>query len=89
MEDVIEIIRRYRAVTNLPLFAPPNAGTPARSGDAWSYPHTPDAMAAHLPALIEAGVTMIGGCCGTTPATIAAFRQVIDADRARSSARRN
>jgi 5-methyltetrahydrofolate--homocysteine methyltransferase len=89
MEDVIEIIRRYRAVTNLPLFARPNAGTPARSGDAWSYPHTPDALAGHLPALIEAGVTMIGGCCGTTPATIAAFRQVLDVDLARSSAQRS
>jgi hypothetical protein len=31
-------------------------------------------MAAFVPELIAAGVTMIGGCCGTTPAHVAAFR---------------
>ena len=35
-------------------------------------------MAAQLPLLLEAGASMIGGCCGTTPAHIAAFRPVID-----------
>jgi 5-methyltetrahydrofolate--homocysteine methyltransferase len=35
-------------------------------------------MAARLPELLEAGLSMVGGCCGTTPAHIAAFRQVID-----------
>jgi 5-methyltetrahydrofolate--homocysteine methyltransferase len=36
LDDTIEIVRRYRAVTDLPLFARPNAGTPTRDGD----PHT-------------------------------------------------
>ena len=35
-------------------------------------------MAAWLPELFKAGVAMIGGCCGTTPAYIAAFRKVVD-----------
>jgi methionine synthase I (cobalamin-dependent) len=72
MDAVIEIVRRYRAVTDLPLFARPNAGTPTRDGDRWVYPLTPQAMAARLPELLEAGVSMVGGCCGTTPGTIAA-----------------
>jgi 5-methyltetrahydrofolate--homocysteine methyltransferase len=79
MDDIIEIIRRYRAVTDLLLFARPNAGTPTKQGDRWIYPHTPKAMAARLPELLEAGVSMVGGCCGTTPGHIAAFREVIDA----------
>jgi 5-methyltetrahydrofolate--homocysteine methyltransferase len=79
MDDIIEIIRRYRRETDLPLFARPNAGTPTKQGDQWVYPHTPEAMAARLPELLEAGVSMVGGCCGTTPAHIAAFRPVIDA----------
>jgi 5-methyltetrahydrofolate--homocysteine methyltransferase len=79
MDDIIEIIRRYRAETDLPLFARPNAGTPMRQGDQWIYPHTPEAMAARLPELLEAGASMIGGCCGTTPEHIVAFRKVIDA----------
>jgi 5-methyltetrahydrofolate--homocysteine methyltransferase len=78
IDDIIEVIHRYRAATNLPLFARPNAGTPMKQGDRWNYPHTSEAMAARLPELLEAGVSMIGGCCGTTPAHIAAFRTVID-----------
>jgi 5-methyltetrahydrofolate--homocysteine methyltransferase len=83
IDDCAEILRRYRTVTDLPLFARPNAGTPTRVGDQWVYPHSPEQMAAKLPALLEAGATMIGGCCGTTPAHIAAFRPVIDAWNAR------
>jgi 5-methyltetrahydrofolate--homocysteine methyltransferase len=77
MDDIIEIIRRYRAMTDLPLFARPNAGTPTKQGDRWVYPHTPEAMAARLPELLEVGVSMVGGCCGTTPEHIAAFRNVL------------
>jgi 5-methyltetrahydrofolate--homocysteine methyltransferase len=79
MEEIIAIIRRYRRQTDLPLFARPNAGTPTKQGDRWIYPHTPEAMAARLPELLEAGVRMVGGCCGTTPEHIAAFRTVIEA----------
>jgi 5-methyltetrahydrofolate--homocysteine methyltransferase len=34
-------------------------------------------MAAFVPELIAAGVTMIGGCCGTTPAHVAALREAL------------
>lgn len=77
MDEIIEIIRRYRAETALPLFARPNAGTPTKQGEQWLYPHTPETMAARLPELLEAGVSMIGGCCGTTPEHIAAFHSVL------------
>ncbi|HEV3257534.1 MAG TPA: homocysteine S-methyltransferase family protein [Gemmataceae bacterium] len=78
MNEVIEVVRRYRQVTDLPLFARPNAGSPARVDGRWVYPHTSDRMAERLPELLEIGVAMVGGCCGTTPAHIAAFRPVID-----------
>jgi 5-methyltetrahydrofolate--homocysteine methyltransferase len=83
MDEVIEIVRRYRNETDLPLFARPNAGTPRREGDRWVYPLTPRAMAERLPELLEAGVRMVGGCCGTTPEHIAALRPVVDAWNAR------
>jgi 5-methyltetrahydrofolate--homocysteine methyltransferase len=70
-----EVLRRYRAVTDVPLFARPNAGTPT---DAGRYPFSPQDMAARLPLLLDAGAAMIGGCCGTTPEHIQAFRPVID-----------
>jgi len=78
MEDMAAILRRYRGVTDLPLFARPNAGTPARVAERWAYLYTAVDMAARLPALLDAGAAMVGGCCGTTPATIAAFRRVIE-----------
>jgi 5-methyltetrahydrofolate--homocysteine methyltransferase len=78
MGEVIEIVRRYRAVTDLPLFARPNAGTPRQEGGGWIYPHTPEAMASRLTELLEAGASMVGGCCGTTPEHIAAFRAVLE-----------
>jgi 5-methyltetrahydrofolate--homocysteine methyltransferase len=64
------------------LFARPNAGTPTPAG---TYPRTPKDMAARLPDLLEAGAVMIGGCCGTAPPYIAAFRPVIDAWNGRVS----
>ncbi len=83
MDEIIEIVRRYRKVTNLPMFARPNAGTPMKKGKRWLYPLTPEEMAARLPELLEAGVCMVGGCCGTTPAHIAAMRPIVDAWNAR------
>jgi 5-methyltetrahydrofolate--homocysteine methyltransferase len=78
IDDCAEILRRYRSVTDLRLFARPNAGTPKWEDGQWVYPHTPEQMAAQLPVLLAAGATMVGGCCGTTPAHIRAFRKVVD-----------
>jgi 5-methyltetrahydrofolate--homocysteine methyltransferase len=78
MDSCIEIVRHYRAITSKPIFVRPNAGTPKNVDGRWVYPHSPEEMADRLPALLEAGVCMVGGCCGTTPAHIAAFRKVVD-----------
>jgi methionine synthase I (cobalamin-dependent) len=78
MDDVIEITKRYRSVTDLPLFARPNAGTPTHVDKRWVYPRTTEEMAARLPELLEAGIAMVGGCCGTTPEHIAAMRLVVN-----------
>jgi 5-methyltetrahydrofolate--homocysteine methyltransferase len=77
MDEIIQVIRAYREMTDLPLFARPNAGTPSRQGDRWVYPHTPEKMAGRLSELLEAGISMVGGCCGTTPEHIAAFRPIV------------
>ena len=83
MDDIIEVVRRYRATTDLPLFARPNAGTPRTEAGHLVYPRTPQQMTQGLPELLEAGVAMVGGCCGTTPAHIAAFRPIVEAWNAR------
>jgi 5-methyltetrahydrofolate--homocysteine methyltransferase len=87
MDEIINIVRRYRQETDLPLFARPNAGTPVRQGEGFVYPQTPQTMAGRLWGLLQAGVCMVGGCCGTTPEHITAFRKVVDAWNAGSAVR--
>ncbi|HTD37940.1 MAG TPA: homocysteine S-methyltransferase family protein, partial [Candidatus Limnocylindrales bacterium] len=62
----------------------PNAGLPKMGPKGETiYPETPDEMAAELHGFVQdLGVNAIGGCCGTTPAHIAAFRAGLDAMRA-------
>jgi 5-methyltetrahydrofolate--homocysteine methyltransferase len=83
LDEVVDILKEYRQETDVPLFVRPNAGTPKRVGNRWEYPITPAMMAERLPELLEAGVSMVGGCCGTTPEHIAAFRPIIDKWNAR------
>jgi 5-methyltetrahydrofolate--homocysteine methyltransferase len=73
------IVREFRANCGLPIAVRPNAGLPTLEGGALVHPETPEAMAARVPALLEAGVGLLGGCCGTTPAHIRALRQAFDA----------
>jgi 5-methyltetrahydrofolate--homocysteine methyltransferase len=71
---MIEIARAFRKVTALPIAIQANAGVPVISEGETKYPETPDFMAQRVAALIEAGVSVIGGCCGTTPDHIRAIR---------------
>ncbi|MGE3807354.1 MAG: homocysteine S-methyltransferase family protein [Gemmataceae bacterium] len=72
------ILRAYRVKTSLPLLVRPNAGTPVEVNKQWIYPCTAADFAGGLPGLLEAGAALIGGCCGSTPAHIAALRPIID-----------
>ncbi len=57
----------------------PNAGMPQLDRQhRTTYSQTPADMAAEIPALLESGAYIIGGCCGTTPEHIRAFRQAIN-----------
>ena len=64
------------------LTAQPNVGLPARSGGRLVYPNaTPDYFAEFAAQARSLGARVIGGCCGTTPAQIAAIRAAVDAER--------
>jgi len=75
MPVAVEVARELRAVTSRPLIVYPNAGIPDARG---VHPDQPAYMAGYIEELIEAGANIIGGCCGTTPAHIQAFRESID-----------
>jgi 5-methyltetrahydrofolate--homocysteine methyltransferase len=68
----VPICRRLRASTGRPIWIKPNAGLPELVDGRTVYRTTPEEFAAHVPALVEAGASFIGGCCGTTPAFIRA-----------------
>jgi homocysteine S-methyltransferase len=57
----------------VPLAARPNAGAPARRGGRFVYPATPGYVAEVALGLLEAGVALVGGCCGTGPDHTAAI----------------
>lgn len=78
LADATGVIRAYRAATNLPLFAHPNAGTPAVNGNQLDFPLQAVDFAAWVSDVVREGTRMIGGCCGTTPQTIAAMREVLE-----------
>ncbi len=79
MTMAASIVRRYRATVPLPVMAQPNAGQPVLENFAVLYQETPDEMAKGLPALLDAGVAIVGGCCGSTPAHIKRFREILAA----------
>lgn len=65
-----------------PLMVQANAGLPHIINGRTVFNETPESMAAHVPALIAAGARIIGGCCGTTPAHIAAIAAAVHNYRA-------
>jgi len=69
-----------RGIEGKRLMAYPNAGLPTldRVSKEASYSQGPEDMAQHVGDLVDAGGFFIGGCCGTTPEHIQAFRKVVD-----------
>lgn len=81
IENMVSIALECRKCTRLPIIIQSNAGIPELKGDVAVYPETPDFMAARVEDLLAAGVNIIGGCCGTTPAHIRAIRKAVDAHK--------
>ena len=71
-------VARYRSVCDLPTMAQPNAGLPVLENMEVVYKQTPEEMAAELESLLDTGVRIVGGCCGSSPDHIRLFRKVID-----------
>lgn len=78
IEAMIGIAKGFVEKSPIPVIIQSNAGIPKLVGGAAMYPEGPEFMAQKSRALIGLGVKIIGGCCGTTPAHIAAIRKVVD-----------
>jgi 5-methyltetrahydrofolate--homocysteine methyltransferase len=79
IENMIKIAEEFRKHTALPIIIQSNAGLPETRGDRLIYSETPEYVAERCKDLLAIGVNIIGGCCGTTPAHVAAIKQIVDA----------
>jgi 5-methyltetrahydrofolate--homocysteine methyltransferase len=78
MERARQAVVRYKRVTELPVMAQPNAGQPKLVEMKVVYDETPEQMVKGVAPLLEAGVDILGACCGSSPDHIRAFRTAMD-----------
>jgi 5-methyltetrahydrofolate--homocysteine methyltransferase len=77
-DDMREHVRTLARSSRLPVSVVPNAGIPHLEGDRTVYPLDPEGLAAaHAGFVRELGVAIVGGCCGTTPAHLAAVVEAV------------
>jgi methionine synthase I (cobalamin-dependent) len=81
-ERMLQAVELLRERFDLPVWAKPQAKLSDKCATGRSS-ETPEKFARHARALAEAGAAAIGGCCGTTPASIAALRAALDHEPAK------
>jgi methionine synthase I (cobalamin-dependent) len=77
IEAYIPICRRLRASTDRPLWIKANAGMPEMLDGKVKYPTTAESFAGSIPALLQAGASFVGGCCGTNPEFVRAMSKAV------------
>jgi 5-methyltetrahydrofolate--homocysteine methyltransferase len=71
----VAICGRLKAATDRPIWVKANAGLPQVVDGKTVWAQTPKQFASYVPALVEAGASFIGGCCGTGPEFIQAIQE--------------
>ena len=77
--EIAPLVERMAAIARVPVMAQANAGLPQIVDGRATYPVGPDDFATAVAPMLEAGVRVLGGCCGTTPAHIERLRAALDA----------
>lgn len=78
-QRMLDIVRMMAETTTLPVVAFPTPGLPQLVKGLVTYDANPTYFAQAAGRLVEAGATIVGGCCGTTPDHIRELRRVVDA----------
>jgi 5-methyltetrahydrofolate--homocysteine methyltransferase len=71
--DFVRVVAAFRTAAKLPVVIQANAGSPELVDGRAVYRLTADEFAEGMAAVVSAGARIVGGCCGTTPAHIAAL----------------
>jgi methionine synthase / methylenetetrahydrofolate reductase(NADPH) len=82
---MLDAIERMARATDKPLSAQPNAGMPRSVEGRNIYLCSPEYMASYARRMVQAGVQLVGGCCGTTPDHIRAMKSSLRAGDAKSA----
>jgi methionine synthase I (cobalamin-dependent)/5,10-methylenetetrahydrofolate reductase len=80
---MLTLVERYRTLADRPFLVMPNAGRPRQMDGRTYYVSTPDDFRRAGPRLVDLGVTLVGGCCGTRPDHIRALADSVREHRAR------
>ncbi len=79
-DKMVEVVKQMASVTTVPIIAKPNAGLPSLDGNGNTvYDMEADDFAEHMKEIVRSGASIVGGCCGTTPAYIRAVRESVGA----------
>ncbi|MGA9691933.1 MAG: homocysteine S-methyltransferase family protein, partial [Pseudonocardiaceae bacterium] len=76
---LVGVVDELARATDLPISVQPNAGLPQRLGSQVRYARNAAYFAQAAQQFVASGVTLVGGCCGTTPAHVRAISQAIAA----------
>ena len=79
MRFMIPLAAAMAPLLGCPLIVKPNAGLPRLEGGQTVYDVGPEDFAAAMAPILEAGAAIVGGCCGTTPAHLAALAALVAA----------
>lgn len=77
VDAYVELARTLRGLTALPLWIKANAGLPELVDGKTVHRMGAETYAAFIPALLEAGADVVGGCCGTSPDYIRMIRPLV------------
>ena len=75
--EMVELVEKMAQYSTVPILAKPNAGLPELEDDKTVYKMTPQEFADAAVALVNAGTSIVGGCCGTTPEHIKALSDAV------------
>jgi 5-methyltetrahydrofolate--homocysteine methyltransferase len=78
IEQMVPIALEFRRDSDKPILIQANAGLPQIEKGVTVFRQSPEHMARWVPGLVEAGASIVGGCCGTTPEHIRQIRSQID-----------
>ena len=76
-EPMVEIVRRMARLSNIRVSVQPNAGLPKIQGGKTVFPMGPRDLEPFIQRFVDAGASIIGGCCGTTPEYIGLVKEKV------------